>query len=362
MKCGRCWKDGHPGSRCLATGPAPGDIRGQLPKSQVEPLFDKLLTGSLPHRWPEMPKDSPAVVTCFIHRDEEYMNETTNLGQGIVVTAIGWEGDLIADTVASYATATELVELHEISVASLSASSCLIILPPVVAPETFLRAIPSRIWDLGLDFQQWSSYSTANKAVPEYKVLLELRDVPVTLWREHYITQIVSSFGLYLGSISPPHPGDYSAWTVAIATDHLERIPFTIETMVGGIPSKIRTFPIKWIQAPIYKEEDMPARPSEFVHVSANSSPDSPHPSDLNTDDEEDMIHIPRRMVIEMCKGKDLASLPQDIQEYLARIQTGVNSGTAEESPYNQPLGLSIENTTTENSEVNPKEPSPAKN
>lgn len=144
LKCGRCWKDGHPGTRCLTKAKAPGDSPPQNPQAAInkqscEPLFDELLVGPRPHASPEMPEDRPPLVSCFMEKDKEYEAELNHLRRGVVVQALDWEGDLLADSVAEFAVATELVTMEEITVASLSCSSCLIHLPANLAPETFLK-------------------------------------------------------------------------------------------------------------------------------------------------------------------------------------------------------------------------------
>lgn len=357
LKCGRCWKEGHPGTRCLKQGVVPGEVRPSSPKTSAqtgfEPLFDELLTGHRPHALPQLPPNRPQTVTCFIDRDETYLNELSNLGQAVVVRALDWEGDLLADMVAEFAATTELVSKEDIAVASLSSSTCLIHLPPNLAPETFLRAIPVRIWDLGLDFQPWSPYLDATKAVPEYKILLELRDVPARLWKECYISKMVTSFGLFLGSISPPNPGDLAAWSVVVATDTLDRIPHTVEVVIGGIRSKICVLPVKWSRAPIYSDSDLPKQLPVFSRPevpSPSSPPLSPGSEEgqLPSSDEE-LITIPRWMVVDMCKGRALESLPNDIQTYLAKRPAGEPPESGGRSQDVQPLHLPLVALATEN-------------
>lgn len=135
MKCGRCWKEGHPGNRCLKKGSVPGESHPPPPKvsekTGYEPLFDELLTGHLPHVCPEMPINRLELSTCFISRDEAYLQEVDLLSQAVLIQALDWEGDLLADMVAEFAVASDKVTLEEITVATLSSSSCLILLPPV---------------------------------------------------------------------------------------------------------------------------------------------------------------------------------------------------------------------------------------
>lgn len=357
MKCGRCWKEGHPGTRCLTKKKVPGEqpaLNPPKPNLQppFEPLFDDLLEGPLPHRWPDMPAARPEMMSCFLDKDEEYEEELFRLRQGVVVQAIGWEGDLRVDAVVAYAVATGLVQPEELAVASLSCSSCLIHLPATLAPDTFLRAIPARIWDLGLEFQPWSPYLAATKAVPEYKVLLELRDLPVRLWRERNVKRVVSSFGVFLGSISPPHAADYAAWKVVVATDRLQRIPQKMEVTIGGIKSVVRVLPIKWSQSPIYSKEDMPVQPPVFIRPSPIMSPNGGSPtSDDMLQDEEDMIRLPRRVVMQMCTGRDLNSLPPDVHQYLNNSPTSTEAG---DTPEYQPLALAIQGEATEKATENP--------
>lgn len=324
MKCGRCWKDGHPGNRCLKKGAVPGEIRQPAPRvAGSEPLFDELLTGPYPVLPPHMLKDMPDVTTCFLERDATHDTEVEALSQAIIVRALHWEGDLMADQVAEFATSTNLVKLNEIAVASFNGSACLIHLPPQLASATFLAAIPQHIWNLGLDFQQWSPYDEAEKLVHEFKVLIRLVGVHVHHWRERYIIRAVSSFGLYLGIISPPHSADYSAWSMVVATDKLERIPHRVEMIVGGLKRYIRVLPIKWIRAPIYSEVDMPKRPPKF-HRPRPPSPNCSNSSGNSIyHDEDEVLHIPRWMVLQVCKDRDPDTLPEDLKEYLNNLPPG---------------------------------------
>lgn len=128
-----------------------------------------------------MPKNKPKVITCFLERDTQYTQEVAALGQTVIVQAINWEGDLMADHMVDFTIASEKVHAEEIYVATLNGSMSLIHLPPSLTLATFIEAIPIRIWNLGLDFQPWSLYVGAEQVILEFKVLIDLAGFPIHL-------------------------------------------------------------------------------------------------------------------------------------------------------------------------------------
>lgn len=173
--------------------------------------------------------------------------------------------------------------------------------------------------------------------------------------------RVVSSFGLYLGTVSPPHARNYAAWSVAVATDKLERIPRTIETIIGGIRSTIRVLPIKWVQAPIYSDIDMPVSPPEFPRPRP-VSPDSSDSSERIFHDNDEVVHMPRWMVLQLCKDKDPQTLPINLQEYLANTAIdGGDGGATEDGTDHMPLDLSFSAVATENPRIETNSETPKK-
>lgn len=178
-----------------------------------------------------------------------------------------------------------------------------------------------------------------------------------------YVMKMVSSFGLYLGTISPPKIGDYTAWTVVVATDSLERIPQKMETIIGGLRSIVRILPVKWEKAPIYEESDLPKQPQKFSRpIPSKPTSSSRSIEGLSQSSDDEMISIPRWMVLDICKGKDPTSLPNDLQTYLDSQPQAVPDKMAGGSLNYQPVDLSMVVVATENPGFNnPKEASPVR-
>lgn len=135
--------------------------------------------------------------------------------------------------VLGFALRTELVEATEISIGRLGQDRFLIVLPHGMAPETFITATSPELWDAGFSFQPWSETDGANLILPDYKVLIDLFNIPPHLFREQEIHKAVSTFGIYLGSIPAKDILDLSVWTAVVAVDRLEKVPQELPCLIS---------------------------------------------------------------------------------------------------------------------------------
>ncbi|KAF3332750.1 hypothetical protein FCM35_KLT02327 [Carex littledalei] len=255
-KCGKCWKDGHIGNTCNTPGlnPAATPFKPTVPR-QHEPLFEELLMGSFPDN-AAMPEQRPNNAVVFIERDEYYYREMAKLERAVVFHSTDVE--VTCEEVATYATRTNLVTLEEIQVAAMARARHLIVLPIGLTPETFIKAIPEYLWNMGYTFEPWCPVGDAPVRVPAFKVLLHLIDIPPMLWKEDVVRTAVAKFGLYLGSVAPQDPNDISYWAVAIGTDDLQRIPKSISLVAGGIEYITPVVVVTWKRGLIYDRHELP--------------------------------------------------------------------------------------------------------
>lgn len=323
VKCGRCWEDGHQGNKCTKEGPVRGQPKKPTnatnmtpPPSHVEPSFEDLLSGPYPSSPPLLPNERPEEILCFVERDATYEKEMIKLERGVILNSATQE--ITPNEATSLVVKSNLVSADEISIAGLSTHACLIILPAGLSPDTFIKSTPTQQWEMGFSYQQWSPYLAASICIPTFKVLMEL-DIPINLWREQEVARAVSSFGLYLGSVEQRNPAIFSGWTVAIATDDLNRIPRRISFMVGGFKHKAEVRPIKVVQAPLYREEDLPRRPPTYSRQK-EMVPMMPDPSGGATEE----LRIPRRLMLELCKDRDILSIPAEVRQLLGfQLESG---------------------------------------
>lgn len=165
----------------------------------LEPSFDSMLTGTDPHVPPVMPVARSLMHTCFVERDAEYYAELERLSSAIVVnTPDGVEVKKIAEFIAS----SGMVKVEDMSFASLTHGRYLVHLPNGLSSDPVIRAIPAMAWEIGLDFQEWSPLETAAINIPNYKLILNILEVPPHLFREKYMIRATSGIGLYLGTVA----------------------------------------------------------------------------------------------------------------------------------------------------------------
>ncbi|KAF3339978.1 hypothetical protein FCM35_KLT15749 [Carex littledalei] len=322
LKCSKCWHEGHVGSQCRSPSlnpaavpfkPAPTPAPARAPNT--EPLFEDLLTGPCPATAPEMPEGRPAVLRCYIPRDESIFKEIEKLTRGVVLHS-NLDNELSIDTVAAYATRTGLVKTADVSISILPRRRYLIMLPVGINPQEFIKATPWDLWDFGYEFQLWSPHEEGSVTIPSFKVLVHLHGLLTYLWKEPVVINAVSSFGTYLGSLESLNPASLEYWVAVVATEDLRQIPLTVSVRVGGMDHSVAVQPVKWIHNLLYGATDLPQIPIKFT-VPPPSSPDSSSDDGAPGDDNE-LIPMRRSVLREICKGRDIHSLPAQLREMLA--------------------------------------------
>lgn len=320
-KCGRCWGDGHIGLRCTRSSkpqPKPRSPAPQLNTLQ-EPSFDELLQGSYPYTPRLLPQGRVAKTYCYIARDEGHIKEMERLRRGVVLYAPDIEVDLTIEEVAEYAAMTGLTSVHEVSIGILTKSRYLIHLPPNVEPLQFIKAIPMSVWDKGYSFWQWSPAMDSVPCNPKFKALLDLDGVPMHLSNENDIAKAVGGFGVYLGTLEQSTLGDVACWTVAVAVTELENIPVQIEYVVGGWETPIDVRCKTWVPTLLLREEQIPKQPVIFTKPPLPLVEGDPSSGDdISEQNGEDSIPLAKSVVIELCRGRDIESLPMEVREILA--------------------------------------------
>ncbi|KAF3331481.1 Major cell-surface adhesin PAc [Carex littledalei] len=307
-KCGKCWRDGHIGNTCNAQGlnPAATPFKPTVPR-QHEPQFDELLAGTFPTN-ATIPENRPNNMVVFVERDEQYYSELTKLERAVVFHST--EVEVSCEEVATYATRTNLVKEEELQVSALARARHLIILPIGLTPETFIKAIPEYLWNMGYSFEPWCPVGDAPVRVPAFKALLHIIDLPPLLWREDVVRSAVAKFGLYLGSVAPQDPNDISYWAVAVGTDDLERIPKSISLVAGGIEYVAPVVIVTWQRGLIYDKSELP-KPAPKVQRPATPSTSSAVEGEGSGYD-EDIIPITRRWLEELTRDIDPSYIPAE--------------------------------------------------
>lgn len=217
---------------------------------------------------------------------------------------------------AKYAARTGLVRPEEVSVGVLPRGKYLIMLPKGIDREEFIRSTPFDLWDFGYEFQPWSPHDEASIVIPSFKVLVHLYGLPVYLWKEAHAMNAVSSFGTYLGSITQPEVGKFDYWAAVVATEDLAHIPHTVSIRIGGLEHIIEVKPIKWVHNLIYRATDLPPAPKRFTTPSP-PTPNSSSDAEMGGDSNE-RIPMSIKVLKELCKGRELNSLPEELREVLA--------------------------------------------
>lgn len=283
-------------------------------------MFDELLKGESKPPQPELPQGRPDNITIFIDRDETFFQEVEILNRAVVMHCADQALKIHASQVLQIALDTKLVNEKEVSVSELTGERFLIHLPEGLAVETFVRALPERLWDEGFAFQQWSLLDDATVKMPRFKVLLDLVGLPPHQWRESSVINAVSKMGLFLGTVANERPTDLSALRVAIATDDLLKISKNITLVVGGLEYPVEVRPVTWERGPIYTAGDFPVLPKRFTRYQhpepAQSEADSDSSGRSGLGDEE-LIPCSRKVLTELCQGKSQASIPPEILAFL---------------------------------------------
>lgn len=317
MRCGKCWGEGHLGTRCKSKQLNPAAMpywankpRLAAPKPTPATKFDDILLKPCPLAAPTLPNNRPKRLSVHIEGDIAIKGEIAKLGNSVVFDTHGHElGFKLAD-IAGFATRTKVVSANEISIGILSPGRFLITLPPGMAPETFIRATGPELWDAGFSFQPWSALDGAKLAIPEYKALLTLDGLPPFLRKDEYIAKAISTFGIFLGTVPQQGIPDLSLWTVAVAMDRLERIPQELAVYALGLEFILKVSTKNWMRAPLYTAAELPKHQEKFSKPIRTANPGS--------SDDTEQIPIARRVLIDLCKNIDPSALPEEIKALLA--------------------------------------------
>lgn len=159
---------------------------------------------------PALPDDCPDEVMCFIERDDDFFMEIENLSKAVIIYGESYNRMEVHQAV-KLAVDTGLVREEEIRVAKLARDRVLIHLPKGLMVDTFIRALPSALWEQGFSAQLWTQLDGATLIMPRFKLMIDLVDFSVHLWKEYHVIRAVSSFGIFLGSVAPEHKSDLSA-------------------------------------------------------------------------------------------------------------------------------------------------------
>lgn len=290
----------------------------QPSKQALAHSFDDLLQKPLPLAGLTMPADRPKCLTFHADHDPAIKEELARLTRAVVFDTHGIELGFSLEDVIGFATRTGQVDAAEISVGILTKSRFLIILPQGMAPETFIQSTGPELWEAGFSFQPWSPMDMGRLVLPEYKVLLDLVDVPPHLFREKEVAGAVGLFGTFLGTVPARDPANIATWTIAAAVDRLERVPEEIALNAFGYEFKAKVHTRNWLRAPLYKAADLPKAPPKVprpVRKPAGTASDEPAP-----------FVVSRKVLIDICRGRDFNSLSEEIRDFL--ITTGANEIT----------------------------------
>lgn len=283
------------------------------PPKQASP-FEELLK-PCPQAIQALPNNRPKRLSYHLDRDQATLSELSKLASGVVFDTHGHEYNFSLKDVVGFATRTKLVQSSEISIGRLAKDRFLIMLPHGMAPQTFIEGTTPELWDAGFSFQPWSELDGANTVLPEYKVLIDLHNIPPHLFRDKQVQKVVSTFGTYLGSIPPVDIADLSVWTAVVAVNRLEKVPEELTLYELGSEHIISIQPRNWLRSPLYKATDLPRHQQKFTK-----------PLKARSDHQADnMEHfaVSRRALREMCKGLDSSALPEEIRAILQ--ETGPN-------------------------------------
>lgn len=147
--------------------------------------------------------------------------------------------------------------------------------------------------------------------LPEFKVLLDIQGLPPHLYRTKQVARAIGTFGTFLGSLPQSNTANLSCWTAAVAVDKLERIPSELEVHVKGFGYVAAVHTRKWLRASLYSAADLTKQHPRYTkqHLDpSNRRPDSP---------DSELIHISARVLRDLCKDKDPATIPPEIRAML---------------------------------------------
>lgn len=123
------------------------------------------------------------------------------------------------------------------------------------------------------------------------------------------VANAVSTFGTYLGSIPQKDPRNTYTWTAVVAVDRLERIPEELGFHYKGVEHVASIETKNWLKSPLYKEADLPKPHPKFGKPLRKSETESRG---------RDLIHVSRKVLLDLVRDRDPASLLDEIQLFLA--------------------------------------------
>lgn len=317
MRCGKCWGEGHMGTRCKSNvlNPAAMPYWSNRTRQPTKPVttspIDELLLKPCPMAAPALPSNRPKRLSACIERDSEIAAEIAKLGSSVIFDTHGHELGFKLDDIAGFATRTKVVATNEISIGMLSPGKFLITLPSGMAPETFINATTPELWDAGFTFQPWSPLEGARLVVPEYKALLTLEGLPPFLRKEPILAKAVAGIGTFLGTVPQQGTPDLSLWTLAVAVDRLERIPDELAVYEMGIEFILKVHTKNWIRSPLYTAAQLPKLPPKYSKPFRQPNPRAPV--------EEEVFYCSRRVILDLCKDLDPDSLPEEVRAIMVR-------------------------------------------
>lgn len=289
-------------------------------RSRPEPAFDDLLSKISDQSTPTLPDDRPDKVLCFLDRDDDFFIEVKRLQKAVVLRGEQMESHKMVQMLVD----TGLVREEELRCARLSGGRTLVHLPIGLQVDTLLRALPASFWEKGYDAQPWTQLQDTELVIPRFKMILDLIDFPVCMWKEEAVKRAVAGLGVYLGSVPSPVRSDYSCWRVAIATPDLRRIPNQVGLIIGGIEHVSQIRPVIWEVGPIYKPTDFPEPPLKYPppppeqpYEQDNINMSIDQTSEASTQDGDDLICCSRKAMIEICMSLKLADIPPEIRQII---------------------------------------------
>lgn len=333
MRCGKCWGEGHMGTRCTANtlNPAAMPYWANRAKPQPAPApkptpLDELLK-PCPRAAQAMPSNRPKRLEYHCRRDASTLSELDKLKSGVVFNTHGNELGFSLQDVMGFATRTNKVQASEISIAKLNREKFLIILPFGLAPETFINATGSELWDAGFSFQPWSPLDGSRMVLPLFQAFIDLHDIPPHLFEEPEVMKVVQTFGTFVVSIPSKDPADLSRWSLVVAVSSLEKIPEELLMHDLGSEYIIPVTVQNWVRRPLYKASDLSRHPPKFSK-----------PVKKPVSAQQDHFHVSRRALIQICSGIDPKDLPAEVQAILSSpVNLQVLSGDVVEQLVNCP-------------------------
>lgn len=324
------------GSSTAAQPPKVTTVANDWPKLPVlgkinpEPSFDSLLYLEQSQGGRPLPEDRPEKVTVFLDRDAAYYSEVRKLSKAVIIDGGGHTPALPPEEVVRIAVETGLVREEEIRVALLARGRTLIHLSRGLKVDTFIRALPASLWDMGYNIQPWSENGGGEMIMPRFKVLVELVDFPEQMWRENEVKKAISGMGLYLGTVPSEKQADLSSWRLALATNDLCKVAKTMGIVIGGMEHVVQIRPIIWETGAVYKPEDFPVEP---IRYSRPTTPNMAHGEASDTDTSSashdtadlDVVHCSRRALQEIY----LSIKPDLISPEIMAVILGGNNSAA---------------------------------